>query len=122
LGIKAAFALGMNTNSFNEAMSQIAAEAEAVKKAELRAEDRRKTLAKVRRVGAFVVLTAILACGFLYRTELQNLSAAMFNKAPEIMPTPKVDGKTSAALKGIESGAAKRDAAVENILADTDKK
>ena len=121
-GTKTAFALGMSRNSFDQAMNQIAAEAEAVNQAELRDQERRRILAKVRRVGSFLILTAILACGFCYRTQLQDASWAMFNKTPQIIPNPKVGEKTSAALTGIEASAAKRDAALDNILAEPNKK
>ena len=46
----------------------------------------------------------------------------MFNKTPQVIPNPKVAEKTSAALNGIEASAAKRDAALDNILAEPNKK
>ncbi len=46
----------------------------------------------------------------------------MFNKTPQIIPNPKVGEKTSAALNGIEASAAKRDAALDSILAEPNKK
>ncbi len=70
-GTKAASAPRMSRNSFDQAMNQIAAEAEAVNQAELRDQERRRIFAKVRRVGSFLILTAILACGFCYRTQSQ---------------------------------------------------
>jgi len=103
-------------------MNQIAAEAEAVNQAELRDQQRCRILAKVRRVGSFLVFTAILVCGFCYRTQLQEASWAMFNKTPQIIPNPKVGEKTTAALNGIEASATKRDAALDNILGEPDKK
>jgi len=103
-------------------MNQLAAEAEAVNQAELRDQQRRRLLAKVRRVGSFLILTAILTCGFCYRTQLQDVSWAIFNKTPQVIPNPKVGEKTSAALNGIEASAAKRDAALDNILAEPNKK
>jgi hypothetical protein len=112
----------MSRNAFDQAMNQIAAEAEAEKLAELRDLERRRILAKVRRVGSFLILTAILACGFCYRTQLQNLSWAMFNKTPQVIPAPQVGEKTSAALRGIEASAAKRDEAVDNILSEPNTK
>jgi hypothetical protein len=112
----------MSHNSFDQALNQIVAEAEIVKQMELRGERRSQILAKVRRVGSFLFLTAILVCGFCYRTQLQNLSWDMFNKTPEIVPTAKVGQKTSAAVKGIEASAAKRDAALDNILGEAARK
>jgi hypothetical protein len=115
-------ALGMSRNSFDQAMNQIAAEAEAVRQAELRDRERRRMLAKVRRVGSFLILTAILACGFCYRTQLQNLSWAMLNKTPQTSKTRQIGEKTAGAVTGIEASAAKRDAALDDILGQPNKK
>jgi len=112
----------MNSKSFDQAMNQIAAEAEAVQQAELRAQDRSRVLAKVRRVGSFLILTAILACGFCYRTQLQSLSLAMFNKTPQTSKTRQIGEKTAGAVTGIEASAAKRDAAIDDILGQPSKK
>jgi len=103
-------------------MNQIAAEAEAEKQAELRAQDRSRMLAKVRRVGSFLILTTILACGFFYRTELQNLASAMFDKAPQASKTQQIGEQTAGAVRGIEASAAKRDAAMDDILGQPNKK
>jgi hypothetical protein len=112
----------MSRNSFDQAMNQIAAEAEAVNQVELRNQERRRMLAKVRRVGALLTLTAILVCGFCYRTQLQNLSWSMFNKTPQPSKTQQIGEKTAGAVSGIEASAAKRDAALDDILGQSNKK
>jgi hypothetical protein len=121
-GTKAALALGMSRNSFDQAMNQIAAEAEAANQVELRSQERRRIIAKVRRVGSFVTFTAILVCGFCYRTQLQNLSWSMFNKAQQTSKTQQIGEKTAGAVTGIEASAAKRDAALDDILDQPNKK
>jgi hypothetical protein len=112
----------MSRNSFDQAMNQIAAEAEAANQVELRNQERRRIIAKGRRVGSFVTLTAILVCGFCNRTQLQNLSWSMFNKAPQTSKTQQIGEKTAGAVTGIEASAAKRDAALEDILDQPNKK
>jgi hypothetical protein len=122
IGTKAAPAAGMSNNAFDRALTQIVAEAEVQSQAEQHAQARRQTLAKVRRVASYLVLTTLLACGFLYRQELRTLVAPMFDKALASNTTPQVGDKTGAALKGIEASAAKRDAAMEDILRQPSKK
>lgn len=112
----------MSNHAFDQAMSQIVAEAEVAGELERRMEARRRVLAKVRRAASYLGLTAILACGFFYRVELQKLVAPVFDKVAQASPAPKVDEKTGAALNGIQASAAKRDAAMENILAEPNKR
>lgn len=102
----------MSDKSFDQAMNQIAAQAEAAQLREQEAQRRQRLFAKVRVAFMFLLWTAALGCGFYYRAELQQFASDKFFSKPKV---GQVDGNTSEALKGIQSQADKRDQMLKEI-------
>ncbi len=108
-------ALGRDTMSdkaFAKAMSQIASEAEAEQKREIKAEERRRFQSKIRRICLFLTVTVVLGAGFYFRQNLEQYASKVTNK---LSAPPKIDGQTATALNDLRTGAAKRDQVLDEI-------
>ncbi len=100
---------GRGGQKFEDAMSNIAREAEAHRLLEARAEQRQALMSKIKKVAGFLLGLAVLATVFFYRNELQGFISAKLDSKP------KIDSTTDASLNKIQSAAEKRDQVLNDI-------
>ena len=102
----------MSNKAFARAMSQIAVEAEKEREQEMKAVRRRHLLSKLGMVIKIGAVVAIAAVGYTYRAQVQSFVTK------KLEPTaPEIGTGTGQALKGIQQDAAKRDKALDDIMA-----
>ncbi|MFM2294259.1 MAG: hypothetical protein RLZZ350_672 [Verrucomicrobiota bacterium] len=99
-------------------MRQIAGEDAAVREKEARAYERQKTVERVKKASYALVFIGLVAAAYIYRDKLMEVQKAASEKITA-NKAPIIDGKTTAQLNELEQQAAKRDGAVEDILATT---
>src|SRR5262245_50501701 len=103
----------MSDKAFAKMMGQIARENEAEQLREVRDQNRRKLMGKIRTAVTFLAFGALLTAGYLYREPLQKLAEDKFLSKPKV---GKVEGGTGEALKGIQAAAEKRDQVLDQIV------
>lgn len=100
---------GRGKENFNDAMSNIARQAEAQKLLEERAQRRQALYGNIKKAFGFLLGVALLATAFCYRNELQSyVSAKLQTKA-------QVDSNTGATLSRLQTDAQKRDQVLDDI-------
>ena len=67
----------MTSQSFEQAMNQIASQAEAQKQLELRVEERRKFRAKIRQICVFLLGAAAFGCALYFRRDVESYAAKL---------------------------------------------
>ena len=100
----------MSDKAFAKMMDQIAAQAEAEEKRELKTQRRRQLFSRLRTAFMFLLWAGVLGCGYIYRAELQQFVSEKF-----LTNKPQIDGSTGQALKGIQAQADKRDQILNEI-------
>jgi len=101
----------MSNQSFEQAMNQIGIAAESQRQQELLAQRRQQTYDRIRRTCITLFSATVIGAGFYYRQDLQNLFSEKFG----IGVGPKIDSATSKSLNELQTQAAKRDKALDEI-------
>lgn len=94
-------------------MNQYGGEAEQKKIAEHRADQRRATFGKVRRVGLLLALVAAFAAAAVYRSEVQAAIATVTGKFHAPSPYAKAEGNTKNKIADISQEVEQRKQAIE---------
>lgn len=102
--------LKANVN-FDDAMGQIARQAQAREILEARAAKRQALYDKLTKVAVFLVFTGLLYAGYTYRNQLQDYVTAKLSANNK----PQINASTTAALQSIQANAEKRDKVLDDI-------
>jgi len=114
----------MKDNSFDNAMSKIVGQHEAVQRAEARAQKRSEIFGRVRSVVLFLVLSAILVVTYNFREQLKAailpkhamVAAEVITNADGTLTTNSTpEGKTANIVNTAQQNAATRDAIIDQI-------
>ena len=111
-GTQVANERGMSDKAFENVMNRIAGEAEAERVQEIKLQQRRARNAKIRKVCGLLLFVALVACGYHYRADIQQLQVKITDKLNE---RPKIDGGTGEAMKSIQGNSEKRDKMLDEI-------
>jgi hypothetical protein len=103
----------MSNHSFEKAMNQLGAAAEAQRQKEFLALRRQRIFDRIRRVFLFLITAGIVCAGFHYRQEVQAFASDKLGFGSG--GGPKINAETSQSLKELQEQAAKRDNALEAI-------
>jgi len=110
----------MKNTSFDLAMSKIANEAEAERLNEIRAEERRRKMGKVRGIVAFLAIATAGVMGLCYHAELQDAIYSKLQATPrsagiEAGTSATTEGKAASTLDKAQANAATRDNLIDSL-------